>query len=125
MTDALEDTREFLLQLNRNGPTRLFDRLDAGDESHVRDVSILVDMPEVVSVARFLFWDGTVAYEVLHSEIADEEDYADVVAVVGRHHLIHYGPYGYTLTGRHRFRALFLEREQVRKRKLFPSWIAG
>lgn len=86
-----------------------FDRLDSGDCSELRELDILIDLPEVVSVARIHFECGT-GYEVIHSDLADVDDLADVVRVVSRATVVRVEPWGVNGSGHRQHRILYWER---------------
>ncbi|GAB3847431.1 hypothetical protein GCM10029963_28900 [Micromonospora andamanensis] len=85
-----------------------FFRVDRGDCSHVRDIDIIIDLPEVISVARFHFTQGT-GYEVIFSNACEIEDFQDAVAVVSRANIVSCEPYGWNASGYPQARALYWE----------------
>ncbi|MER7445005.1 hypothetical protein [Micromonospora avicenniae] len=93
-----------------------FDRLDAGDETHVRDIDILVDIPEVISVVRFHFDTGT-GYETIFSAACDRDDFSAAVLFVSRANIIRCEPWGWNESGYSQGRALYWELRTVKFRR--------
>ncbi|MDM4718420.1 hypothetical protein QTQ03_01990 [Micromonospora sp. WMMA1363] len=85
-----------------------FDLIDRDITDHVRDVDIVVDLPDVLAVARFHFDRGT-GYEVIYSGACDRDDFDAAIAVVRLAHLIRWEPYGDNPSGYPQCRALFWE----------------
>lgn len=89
-----------------NTLTAPFDRLDAGNVTELRNVDVLLDLPEVVSVARYHFRSG-IGYEVIVAESADEHDYQQVIELLGHHHMIRCESWGHSFNGERRKRSLY------------------
>lgn len=89
-----------------------FFKLDEGDTDHLRELDILIDHPDVASVARMHFDAGT-GYEVIWSGACEHDDYAAIISVIGQANVIHCAPHGYAASGYPQMRALYWERRTV------------
>ncbi|MEU8086374.1 hypothetical protein AB0B57_22540 [Micromonospora sp. NPDC049101] len=95
----------------RNHPellARAFDLLDEGITDHLRDMDILVDVPDVMTVVRMHFYTGT-GYEAIHSTACESDDYAAATAILSKTNIIRCEPYGFNLSGYTQMRSLFWE----------------
>lgn len=111
MQDWSDDSGS-LIRLAPSALAEEFFRLDRGDESRLRDLDILIDLPCVLSVARMHFASGT-GYEVIFSTAVDVDDCADAIKIVGSANLIHCAPHGANESGRPQMRALYWERKNI------------
>ncbi|MDG4825979.1 hypothetical protein O7635_29370 [Asanoa sp. WMMD1127] len=74
---------EARLELPTVDLTLPFVRLDAGDVTELRELDVLIDLPNVLSLVRFHFRSGT-GFEMISSGMCDGEDYnAAVTAMEG------------------------------------------
>lgn len=85
-----------------------FLRLDEGDTSGLLDLDLLVDLPEILTVARMHFTVG-VGYEVIFTELADADDHRDAVQLTAHCLLLRREPWGFTPSGYHAYRCLYWE----------------
>ncbi|MDM4721872.1 hypothetical protein QTQ03_20565 [Micromonospora sp. WMMA1363] len=74
-----------------------FERIDRGDTSHVLSLDILIDQPEVLSLAKFVFVDGrgrSVGYEVLWSADCTTDAHMRAVRLMSPACILRLQPWG-------------------------------
>lgn len=88
--------------------TEAFARVDAGDLSKLAEIDVLIDLPDVLTLARFHFTDG-VGYEVIHSTAAGIDEYECAVDLVVHSVLVSHQPWGCNSSGYSESRSLYWE----------------
>ncbi|WP_200209068.1 hypothetical protein [Micromonospora coerulea] len=101
-----------MLRVSPEALAQPFLLLDEGHTAHVRDMDVLLDHPEVISVVRFHFYTGT-GYEVLFSGACEADDFAACIALVSRANIVHVEPWGWNASGYAVTRSLHWERSNT------------
>lgn len=76
-----------------------FERVDRGDASHVRSLDILLDWPNVLSLARFIFSAEGIGYELISSSACGLETHMCAIRLVSPACIIRQEPWGTTGAG--------------------------
>ncbi|WP_144121140.1 hypothetical protein [Catellatospora sichuanensis] len=89
------------------GPAEIvktFDTLEG-----LEDLQVMYDLPEICSVARYIFKDGRVGYEAFFTMNADVEDYATTMMILGGSRQIHMELWNLSPGGVMQYRTIWIE----------------